>query len=111
KKLKLLTELKLLKFPILKLKQVKTNFMLRFVFILLITLSIAVNSTAQSKKEKKAIKTWGIKSVTEMVTENVNGKETTRKDSYTIYDKNANKTYYEEYKKDGTLKHKESTKY
>jgi hypothetical protein len=66
---------------------------------------------SQSKKEKKAIKTWGIKSVTEMVTENVNGKEIIRKDSYTTYDKNGDITYNEEYRKDGTLKHKESEKY
>lgn len=85
--------------------------MLRFVLTLLIALSIAFNSTAQSKKEKKAIKMYGIKSVTESVSENINGKETTRKDSYTTFDKNANITYNEEYKKDGTLKHKESTKY
>ncbi len=85
--------------------------MLRFFFILLIILSIAVNLAAQNKKEKKAIKMYGIKSVTESVSENINGKETTRKDSYTTYDKNANITFNEEYKKDGTLKHKESTKY
>ena len=85
--------------------------MVRTIFILLFSIFITITSFSQSKKEKKAIKMYGIKSVTEMVTENMNGKETTRKDSYTIYDKNANKTYYEEYKKDGTLKHKESTKY
>ena len=65
----------------------------------------------QSKKEKKAIKTYGIKSVTENVTEIVNGKETTRKDSYTAYDKSANITTKEDYRKDGILKHRETTKY
>ncbi|MBI4932173.1 MAG: hypothetical protein HY841_15550 [Bacteroidetes bacterium] len=65
----------------------------------------------QNKKEKKAIKTYGIKSVIENVTETVNGKETTRKDSYTAYDKNANIILNEEYRKDGTLKHKETAKY
>ena len=76
-----------------------------------IFLQIGVIVSAQSKKEKKAIKTYGIKSVTENVAETINGKEVTRKDSYTAYDKNANITLNEEYRKDGTLKHKETTKY
>lgn len=66
---------------------------------------------SQSKKEKKLIKTYGVKSVTENVTETVNGKEATRKDSYTSYDKNANATVIEEYRKDGTIKYKETSKY
>ena len=72
---------------------------------------ISFSAFGQSKKEKKAIKTYGVKSVTENVTETVAGKESTRKDSYTIYDKNANVVLNEEYRKDGTLKHKETAKY
>ena len=65
----------------------------------------------QSKKEKKTIKTYNVKSVTENVSEIIGGKEVSRKDSYTAYDKNANVTLNEEYRKDGTLKHKETAKY
>ena len=85
----------------------KNVFCLIFVFAVL----GGVEGSAQSKKEKKAIKTYGVKSVTENVSEAINGKESTRKDSYTAYDKNANVTLNEEYRKDGTLKHKESAKY
>ena len=65
----------------------------------------------QNKKDKKAIRTFKIKSITETVTNFDNGKESTRKDSYTVYDKNANILENEEYRKDGTLKHKESHTY
>jgi len=82
-----------------------------FLFFACIVMLIGLEASAQSKKEKKAIKTYGIKSVTENVTETLNGKETTRKDSYTAYDKNANITAKEDYRKDGTLKHRETTKY
>lgn len=89
-----------------------------FIFLLAVMLStfalLSINSieaSAQSKKEKKLIKTYGIKSVTENVIERINGKETTRKDSYTTYDKNANVTAKEDYRKDGTIKHTETTKY
>ncbi|MBI5540408.1 MAG: hypothetical protein HY951_10150 [Bacteroidia bacterium] len=84
---------------------------MRIVFFILVISCISTSLFSQSKKEKKAIKTWGIKSVTEMVVEVVNEKEATRKDSYTTYDKNANIIYNEEFRKDGTLKHKESNKY
>ncbi len=79
--------------------------------IVILFLFLASPGFGQNKKEKKAIKTYGVKSVTETVTETVNGKEVTRKDSYTVYDKNANITLNEEYRKDGTLKHKETVKY
>lgn len=85
--------------------------MMRTIISLFIIVFISFSSYSQSKKEKKAIKTWGIKSITEFVTEIVNGKETTRKDSYKTFDKNANLTYSEEYFKDGKLKHKETNKY
>ena len=81
-----------------------------FLFIVFILLC-GTEVSAQNKKEKKAIKMYGIKSVTENVTETLNGKEVTRKDSYTTYDKNANITLNEEYRKDGSLKHKETAKY
>ena len=79
--------------------------------IVVIFLQIGVIVSAQSKKEKKAIKTYGIRSITENVTETINGKEVTRKDAYTAYDKNTNMTVKEDYRKDGTLKHKETAKY
>ncbi len=85
--------------------------MVRVILSVFIILFFTSNLFSQSKKEKKAIKTWGIKSITEMVTETVSGKETTRKDSYSTFDKNANILYNEEYRKDGTLKHKELNKY
>ena len=72
---------------------------------------ISFSVFAQSKKEKKDIKLYKIKSVTETVTEYENGKESVRKDSYIVYDKNANILQNEEYKRDGTLKHKEVNKY
>lgn len=84
---------------------------MRFVIFIFIIFCISTSLFSQTKKEKKAIKTWGIKSVTEMVTEVINEKETTRKDSYSTYDKNANIIYNEEFRKDGSLKHKESNKY
>lgn len=84
--------------------------MVRKILTILLIVLFSFNIYSQSKKEKKAIKMWGIKSVTEFVTENINGKETTRKDSYKMFDKNANVTYSEEYFKDGKLKHKETNK-
>src|SRR5438067_1668002 len=66
---------------------------------------------SQNKKEKKGVKSHRIKTVTEMVTETENGKEVTRKDSYSAYDKDAHVLENENYRKDGTLKHKETAKY
>ena len=80
-------------------------------FFLFSILLVSLSAFSQSKKEKKAIKTYKVKSVTESVTELVNGKEAVRKDSYTAFDNNANVTLNEEYRKDGTLKHKETAKY
>ena len=71
----------------------------------------ALFSFSQSKKEKKDIKAAKVKSVAETVTDYAGGKETTRRDSYTLYNKNADVVINEEYKKDGTLKHKEVNKY
>ena len=75
-----------------------------FLFFVFLTFS-------QTKKEKKNIRTYAVKSVTENVTEILNGKEVVRKDAYTLYDKNANIILNEEYRKDGSLKHKETAKY
>lgn len=80
-------------------------------FSLVVLLLVSLAAFCQSKKEKKAIKTYGVKAVTETVTETVNGKEVTRKDAYTAFDKNANVVLNEEFRKDGTLKHKETAKY
>ena len=83
--------------------------MVRIFLISLLLISCLAFS--QSKKERKTIKTYGVKSITENVTELINGKETTRKDSYTVYDKNVNVILNEEYRKDGTLKRRETAKY
>lgn len=82
-----------------------------FYIVCCLILLVGNIASAQSKKEKKAIKMYGVKSITENVTETVAGNEITRKDAYTAYDKNANVTLNEEYRKDGVLKHKETTKY
>ena len=84
---------------------------MRHIFLFGMLFAAFFSVFAQNKKERKIIKSYGIKSVTENVTEIVNGKEVTRKDSYTAYDKNANITVSEEYRKDAMLKHKETAKY
>lgn len=72
----------------------------------------SLSGFSQNKKEKKDIKAYKIKAVTVMVTEFDNsGKENTRKDSYTTYDKNADILVNEEYRRDGSLKYKEVNKY
>ena len=88
-------------------KRYKTIFYIGSFLIVLAGIEVS----AQTKKEKKIFKTFKVKSVTENVTEIINGKETTRKDSYTSFDKDANVISKEEYRKDGTLKHKETAKY
>src|ERR1051326_2018426 len=81
-------------------------------FVLALVCFFYLSSFSQNKKEKKDIKSFKIKSITETVTDYENGKETsTRKDSYFAYDKDANILVNEEYRKDGTLKHKETNKY
>ncbi len=83
------------------------------IFLACITLifSFSVSIYSQNKKEKKEVKSFKIKSITETITEIENGKEATRKDIYTAFDKNANIIEKESYKKDGSLKHKETTRY
>ena len=83
---------------------------MRRIFTILLT-GFYLVAAAQGKKEKKLFKTYGVRSVTETVTEISGGKENTRKDSYTVYDKNINVVLNEEYRKDGSLKHKETAKY
>ncbi|HET7818719.1 MAG TPA: hypothetical protein VFL70_05385 [Bacteroidia bacterium] len=83
--------------------------MIRLLIVFVLLFTIVANG--QTKKEKKAIKTYRVKVIIEYVVDVVNGKEITRKDSYTVYDKNANVLQNEEYRKDGTLKHKETAKY
>jgi hypothetical protein len=75
-------------------------------FIALICCGINLN--AQSKKE---IKKFKIKSATVVVTENTDGKEKTRTDSYEKFDNSGNVTEEVEYNKDGTFRKKESHKY
>jgi hypothetical protein len=83
---------------------------MKSVFVLFL-ISFSLVSFSQNKKDKKDIKANKIKSVTETVTDYAGGKESSRKDSYTLYNKNADVIINEEYKKDGTLKHKEVNKY
>ena len=85
--------------------------MKKFVVLFFLLTSVSCLLSSAFAQSKKVIKNNKIKSITETVTETVNGKETTRKDSYTSYDKNANITAKEDYRKDGTLKHKETAKY
>jgi hypothetical protein len=68
-------------------------------------------SSAFAQLKKKEIKENKIKSVTETVTVYENGKEITRKDSYTLYNKDADILQNEEYRKDGTLRHREINVY
>ena len=84
----------------------------KLIFFLLVFF-ISFFSFAQSKKKlKKEVKGFHIKSITEMLSEFENGKETaTRKDIYTVSDKDGNVIQKEDYKKDGTLKHKETALY
>jgi hypothetical protein len=84
---------------------------MRNVLFVFLIIAIPLTGICQNKKEKKAIKQWGIKSVTEMLTEYVNGKDVTRKDSYISFDKNGNVLLKEEFKKDGSIKHKELNKF
>lgn len=79
-------------------------------FIVLLASSVSFGQLSK-KKFKKAVKEYHIKSMTEMITENIDGQEKTRKNSYTEYDKEGNFTLHEEYRKNGTLKYKETTKY
>ena len=85
----------------------RTNFAL-FLSFFFISLSLF---SQDKKKLKKEIKGFKIKSITEMVTEFNNGKESTRKDVFTAYDKNGEILSREDYHKDGMLKHKETNIY
>lgn len=83
--------------------------MRRLLCQILFLLCINISSFAQLKK--KEVKEHKIKSLTETVTVSDNGKEISRKVSYTLYDKNANILQNEEYRKDGTLRYKEVNVY
>ncbi len=76
--------------------------------LFLFLLFIALNTSAQSKKD---IKNNKIASETSMITTSEDGKEVTYKDSYTVYDKNGCVTEQLDYAKDGTVKRKEINKY
>jgi hypothetical protein len=77
---------------------------LSFILFLLVATSIA----AQSKKDIRENK---IVSETSTITVTESGKESTYKDSYTVYDKIGNVTEQTEYNKDGTIKRKETNKF
>jgi hypothetical protein len=82
----------------------KTYSILSFILFLFVTTLIA----AQNKKEIRENK---IVSETSTITVIENGKETTYKDSYTVYDKNGNVTEQTDYSKEGGIKRKETNKY
>ena len=66
------------------------------------------NSFSQSKKD---VRKYGIKSVTEMMTEIDNGKEVTFKSSFTSFDKNGFVAKKTDYHRDGTVKKEVTSKY
>jgi hypothetical protein len=76
--------------------------------IIILLLLISILSFGQSKKEAKKNK---IKSTTVSQTIYDNGNPVTYKDSYEEFDKNGNTLIKIEYKKDGTVKHKETARY
>jgi len=80
------------------------NILLLFLFF-----SIAICSIGQSKK--KEIKLNKIKSVTVSQDDYKTGKVTSYKDSYEEYDKKGRLLINIEYRKDGTIKHKETNVY
>ncbi|MBI3500856.1 MAG: hypothetical protein HY063_03595 [Bacteroidetes bacterium] len=85
----------------------------RKLFALFLVFLFSFSLFAQNKKKiKKEVKGFHIKSVTEMVTEYKDGKESApRKDIYIAYDKGGKIIQKEDYHKDGTLKHKETYVY
>lgn len=68
----------------------------------------AVSISAQSKKLLKELK---VKNCTENTTIYENGKETTYKSAYRVFDKDGNTTEDTEYNQDGSVKRKETAKY
>jgi hypothetical protein len=76
--------------------------------IIVLLVLISTLSFSQSKKEAKKNK---IKSATVMETYYENGNPVTYKDSYEEYDKNGHTLLKIEYKKDGSIKHKETNTY
>lgn len=78
-----------------------------YIFLFIFTVAV-LRSPCQSRKEARENK---IKSTTEWVTENVNGKDITRKESYEEFDKKGNSILKIDYKKDGTIDKKVSLSY
>ena len=77
-------------------------------FLILLIAAFSNLAIAQSKKD---VKKYFIKSVTESVTEKVNGSETIRMKSYKKYDGNGNIIEEADYHKDGTFKSKTIIKF
>ena len=62
-------------------------------------------------QSKKQVKSLGIKSSMETITDKVDGKDNTYKDLFKVYDKNGNLIEETEYKKDGNIKKRSTWKY
>ena len=80
----------------------------KYFFVIVLMFALLSSVVAQKKKEIKKLK---IKSVKTMVTEMVDGKETTRQDMFERFDNNGNRTEETAYNKDGSFKKKETAKY
>jgi len=77
-------------------------------FITLLFCIAAVSLSAQSKKLLKELK---VENCTENTTVYENGKESTYKSGYRVFDKDGNTTEDTEYNADGSVKRKETAKY
>jgi hypothetical protein len=78
----------------------------KIILIMPLVMLMAFQASA-GKKEKKG----KIKSTTELLTEYTNGKPVTYKQSYEEFDKNGNTVQFVEFRKDGSIKHKETFTY
>lgn len=78
------------------------------IVLLFLILAFSYAASAQSKKE---VKTYKIKSTTVWKADNKNGETITNKDTYEEFDKDGQTILMIEYKADGTIKTKKTTKY
>src|SRR5438128_2614939 len=87
---------------------IKKIFMKNIFCVILISVLLTISSFAQNKKE---IKKFKIKSITETLTETADGKEKTFTETFQRFTKDGDKTEDVEYNKNGTFKKKETAKY
>lgn len=78
--------------------------------VLLITGSFICFRTGYSQS-KEVISKFNVKSQTEIITEIVNGIESTFKDTYTAFDKNGNTVEEIKYSKDNSVKKRQTTEF